>query len=130
MHMLAKWTSLRWGLAILLMLSSTFSFAQKVVTGKVTGTNNQPASGATVTVTGTNVATQTNAEGNFSISVPQGRSSLTVTYVGFENRTIEVGSGSSLSVSLTAANTSLSEVVVTGYTAQRKKDLTGAVSVV
>src|SRR4051812_2020871 len=122
--MLAKCISPKWGFAFLLTLFSLSSFAQRIITGIVTAANNQPASGATVTVTGTNVATQTNAEGNFSISVPQGRNSLTVTYVGFENRTIDIGSNSSVSVSLTAASTSLSEVVVTGYTAQRRKDVT------
>ncbi len=59
--MLAKSTSLRWVLAILLFLTSSIAFAQRVITGKVTDPNNQPAAGATVTVTGTNVATQTDA---------------------------------------------------------------------
>src|SRR4051794_10688117 len=101
----AKWTSLKWGLTFLLTFFSLISFAQRVVTGTVNAAN-QPASGATVTVSGTNVATQTNAEGKFSISVPQGRNSLTVTYIGFENRTIDVGSNSTVTVSLTAASTS------------------------
>lgn len=130
MRMLAKSTSLRWGLAVLLVLSSIVSFAQRVVTGKVTGTDNQPASGATVTVTGTNVATQTDANGNFSLSVPQGRNSLTISYIGFENQTVPLSGRTSVAVSLRAANTALSEVVVTGYTAQRKKDIAGSVSVV
>jgi TonB-linked SusC/RagA family outer membrane protein len=112
------------------MLSTVISFAQRVVTGKVTGTNDQPASGATVTVSGTNVATQTDVNGNFTITVPQGRNSLTVSYVGFENQTVSVSGKSSVTVGLRASNASLSEVVVTGYTAQRKKDIAGAVSVV
>lgn len=130
MLMLAKTISLRWGLAVFLMLSSFVSFAQRVVTGKVTGTDNQPASGATVTVTGTNVATQTDANGNFTISVPQNRNSLTVTYVGFETQTVPLAGRTSLSLSLKPATSSLSEVVVTGYGTQRKKDITGSVSVV
>lgn len=128
--MLAKTTSLRWGLAVLLMLSSLLSFAQKVVTGKVTGADNQPAAGATVTVTGTNVATQTDANGNFSISVPQGRNSLTVSYVGYENQAIDVANRSTLSIPLRAATSSLSEVVVTGYSGQQRKNIVGAVSTV
>lgn len=128
--MLAKSTLLRWGLMLVLTLSSIVTFAQKIVTGKVTGTDNQPASGATVTVTGTNVATQTDLSGNFSLSVPQGKNSLTVTYIGFENQVITIGSQSSLSISLKASSGNLSEVVVTGYGAQRKKDITGSVAVV
>ncbi len=127
--MLAK-TMLKWGLALILLLSSVISFAQKTVTGTVTDANNQPASGATVTVTGTKVATQTDATGNFSISVPAGRNSLTVSFVGFENQIVTIGSQSSLSISMRASANSLSEVVVTGYGSQRKKDITGAVAVV
>ncbi|MCW3079122.1 TonB-dependent receptor [Segetibacter sp.] len=127
--MLAKSTSLRWGLALMLVFFSLISFAQRVVTGRVTGADNQPASGATVTVSGTSTATQTDASGNFSLSVPQGRNSLTISYVGFENQTVAI-SGSSVSVALRAATSSLSEVVVTGYGTQRKKDITGSVAVV
>ncbi|MCY7422820.1 MAG: TonB-dependent receptor [Chitinophagaceae bacterium] len=127
--MLAKSTSLRWGLALIFMLSSFISFAQRVVTGKITTPDNLPASGATVTVTGTNTATQTDALGNFSLTVPQGRNSLTVSYVGFENQIIAI-SGSMVNVNLKASNLALSEVVVTGYGTQRKKDVTGSVAVV
>ncbi|MDQ6814311.1 MAG: carboxypeptidase-like regulatory domain-containing protein, partial [Bacteroidota bacterium] len=128
--MLAKSSSLRWGLAVMLMLSSIISFAQRVVTGTVTGADNQPASGATITVTGTNVATQTDATGKFSISVPQNRNSLTVSYVGAELQTIALAGRTAVNVALKAATSSLSEVVVTGYGTQRKKDVTGSVSVV
>ncbi len=75
------------------------SLAQRVVTGKITTPENQPASGATVTITGTNTATQTDALGNFSLSVPQGRNSLTVSYVGFENQIVAI-SGSMVAVKL------------------------------
>lgn len=128
--MLAKSTSLRWGMALLFMLSSLSTFAQRIITGNVTGQNNQPASGATVTVTGTNVGTQTDANGNFSITVPQGKTSLTISYVGFEIQEVTLTAQSSVNVALKAANSSLSEVVVTGYTSQRKKDIIGSVSVV
>jgi hypothetical protein len=130
MLMLAKSISLRWGLAVCLMLSSFISFAQRVVTGKVTGADNQPASGATVSVTGTNVATQTDPTGNFTISVPGGRSSLTITSIGFETQTVPVTNSGQVAVTLKIATSNLNEVVVTGYTAQRKKDVTGAVTVV
>jgi TonB-dependent SusC/RagA subfamily outer membrane receptor len=130
MQMLAKQKSLKLGLVFLLTLSSFISFAQRVVTGKITSADNQPASGATVTVAGTNVATQTDASGNFSISVPQGKNSLTVTYIGFETQSVPISGKSSVSVALKSATSALSEVVVTGYTAQRKKDIAGSVSVV
>ncbi len=116
-------------IATLLLLFTNVLSAQKTVTGKITDPNNQPVAGATVTVTGTSIATQTDASGNFSIAVPQGRNSLTVSYVGFDNQTVAI-SGSSVSIALKAAISSLSEVVVTGYGTQRKKDVTGSVAVV
>ena len=115
--------------ASLMLLFTNVLSAQKTVTGKISDPNNQPVAGATVTVTGTSVATQTDASGNFSIAVPQGRNSLTVSYVGFENQTVAI-TGSSVSIALTAAISSLSEVVVTGYGTQRKRDITGSVAVV
>jgi TonB-linked SusC/RagA family outer membrane protein len=115
---------------VFLSLSSIISFAQRVITGKVTGADNQPASGATVTVTGTNVATQTDATGSFSITVPPGKNSLTVTSVGFEPLNLPISGSEPLSATLKAATSNLNEVVVTGYTAQRKKDVTGSVAVV
>jgi TonB-linked SusC/RagA family outer membrane protein len=115
---------------VCLLLSSIISFAQKVVTGKVTGADGQPASGATVTVTGTTVGTQTDAEGNFSITVPQGKNSLTVSYIGFENQTVALTGQSTVSVPLRVSTSSLSEVIVTGYSGQQRRNIVGAVSTV
>src|ERR1044071_3769724 len=128
--MLAKSTSLKWGLVLFFMLSSLVSFAQRTITGKVIGSNNEPASGATVTVTGTNIGTQTDANGNFTISVPQGKNALTVSYVGFELQQVNLTDQSAVNVTLKASNLSLSEVVVTGYSSQQRKNIVGAVSTV
>jgi len=118
-------------LAMCLLLTTTVALAQqKTVTGTVKDPNNQPVVGATVTVKGTNVATQTDASGNFSILVPSGRNTLTLSSVGFENNDVNIANQTNVSVSLATAASNLNEVVVTGYTAQRKKDVTGSVSVV
>lgn len=104
--------------------------AQRSVSGTVTSASNQPVVGATVTVKGTRTATQTNAEGAFTISVPNERATLVVTSVGFESTEVALNGQSSVTVSLKETNTSLSEVVVTGYSSQAKKDITGSVAVV
>ncbi|MBO9198956.1 MULTISPECIES: SusC/RagA family TonB-linked outer membrane protein [Niastella] len=123
--------TVRLWLAILLLVPATTILAQqKTVTGKVTDSNNQPITGATVSVKGSNVATQTNVEGHFSIPVPGNSSVLTISSVGYEPIEMSVGSNLSLNVSLKTTTSSLNEVVITGYTAQRKKDITGAVAVV
>jgi TonB-linked SusC/RagA family outer membrane protein len=128
--MLAKLTLHRWALVFLIIVSPLLTFAQRTITGTVTTSNNEPAAGATVTVTGTNVGTQTAPTGTFSITIPQGRNSLTISYVGFEIQTVTVGNQASVTVLLQPSSSALSEVVVTGYSAQRRKDITGSVSVV
>jgi TonB-linked SusC/RagA family outer membrane protein len=123
--------TVRLWLAILLLLPATTILAQqKTVTGKVTDSNNQPVNGASVTVKGSNVGTQTNAEGLFSISVPGSSAVLVFSSVGFEPFEMPVGTNLTLNATLKTSTSNLNEVVITGYTAQRKKDITGAVAVV
>ncbi|WP_207512366.1 SusC/RagA family TonB-linked outer membrane protein [Longitalea luteola] len=123
--------TVRLWLAIVLLLPATTILAQlKTITGKVTDSNNQPITGATVTVKGSNVATQTNAEGSFSISVPNTSAVLVISSVGYEPSELPVGNNLTLTVSLKTTTSNLNEVVITGYTAQRKKDITGSVAVV
>lgn len=118
-------------LANLLFLTSLTFAQQKQVTGRVTDvTTGKPVIGATVSVRGTNTATQTDADGNFSIAVPKENSKLAVTSVGYELQDISVSGQQNVSVNLKTTTSTLNEVVVTGYSSQRKKDITGSVAVV
>lgn len=116
---------------VCLALSSTSLFAQKKITGKViSGTDKQPLNGATVQVKGSKAATQTAADGSFAIDAGD-NSTLIISSVGFDKQEVPVAGRSLLGeITLAASNSSLNEVVVTGYAVQKKKDLTGAVSVV
>lgn len=127
-----KITWLSRSLMFVLMLTSCLSaISQKTVTGKITGkADNQPISGASVQVKGTNIGTQTSTEGNFSINVPNDNSILTVSVIGYETMEMPVAGNTSFNFSLTQSTSVLNEVLVTGYTTQRKKDITGSVSVV
>jgi TonB-linked SusC/RagA family outer membrane protein len=120
--------------ALFALFLALFSFtvqAQKTVSGKVTnGKDKQPVVGVTVAVRGANTATQTDADGNFKITVPNDKSILVLSAVGFETIEISTSGKTSVSAELKESSSSLSEVVVTGYTAQKKKEITGAVSVV
>jgi len=118
--------------SLFILLSFLQSVAQqKAITGKVVEpTTGKPIAGATVAVKGTTVATETNAQGNFSISLPNPNAKLVVSSVGFETQEINPSGKTDVSVSLKTTTSTLNEVVVTGYTSQRKKDITGAVSVV
>ncbi|MBC7828155.1 MAG: TonB-dependent receptor [Chitinophagaceae bacterium] len=129
--MLLKLTALRSWWTACLLLFATIAFAQqRTISGKVTDANNAPVAGATVAVKGANVATQTNAQGDFSLSVPGNNSVLVISYVGFEQREVAVGSQSAVAINLTASSSNLNEVVVTGYTSQQRRNIVGAVATV
>src|SRR6201999_3452263 len=96
-----------------LMLCVTQVFAQNRVTGTVTAKEDGlPIPGATVKVKGTNVGTQTNTAGKFTLSVPSG-STLVISFVGYTPQQIPVGTQGTINVTLVASSSSLGEVVVT-----------------
>jgi TonB-dependent starch-binding outer membrane protein SusC len=105
-------------------------FAQSLqVTGNVTSsTTNQPLSGATVSVKGTNTGVVTDADGNFTITIPRAGTVLEVTYVGMASTEIVANNAGPLTVSLSETAGSLNEIVVIGYGQQRKSQVTGAIS--
>lgn len=94
-----------------------------VVKGHVQDTTGEPVVFATVAVPGSKAMTQTDANGNFQLSVPAG-SELRVTYIGYKTATVKADG----SVSITLEdNTTLNEAVVIGYGVAKKNDLTGSV---
>ncbi|GAC1419042.1 MAG: TonB-dependent receptor [Flavisolibacter sp.] len=103
---------------------------QRTVMGNIKSPDNVPLGGVTVSVRGSNNSTQTDADGNFSIPVPNGRNTLVFSSVGYENQEVNIANKSNISLSLRTSTSTLNEVVVTGYSSQRKKDITGSVSVV
>jgi TonB-dependent starch-binding outer membrane protein SusC len=114
-----------------LLLSSSL-FAQTTVTGKVIGSSDkQPVPFATVQVKGERGATQTAADGTFSIRIAKSSGVLVISAVGFEALQVPINGNAALGIlTLNASTSTLNDIVVTGYTAQKKKDITGAVSVV
>lgn len=122
----------RYSLAVLLLLFSLNTIAQKTVTGKVTSnTDRQALPGATVQVKGTKTATQTNVDGTFSIKVPKDNSVLVISVVGFEKYEVPLAGKTDLGeVPLVQSSSTLNDVIVTGYTSQKKKDITGSVAIV
>jgi TonB-dependent starch-binding outer membrane protein SusC len=116
---------------VFFMLLCTAAFSQKTVTGKVTSSvDNQPLAGATVVVKGTTTATATGTDGGFTISVPSGKNTLVITSAGFNEVQVDVSKTANIDVALKLRTGNLNEVIVTGYSTQRKKDIIGAVSVV
>lgn len=109
-------------------LLSLNTFAQQTYRGTLRAPSGEPIAGATVTVKETNTITQTSETGLFVVNAPEG-STLIFSSVGFVTREVLVRPGEMDEV-LQTSDTSLNEVVVIGYQTVRKKDLTGAVSVV
>lgn len=103
---------------------------QKKVTGSILGADGKPVAGASVTVNGTTTGTQTDAAGNFTLNVQGGKNALTISSVGFETQNVPIPGSNNIAATLRTTTSNLNEIVVTGYSAQRKKDITGAVAVV
>jgi len=103
--------------------------ADTVITGTIISQGGTPVSGASITVQGTTTGTVTDTAGYFQLNVPN-NATLVISSVGFQPQTIPVVNQTSIQVTLTENVTGLNDVVVVGYTTQRKKDLTGAVSVI
>ncbi|MDQ6610581.1 MAG: TonB-dependent receptor [Bacteroidota bacterium] len=103
------------------------TFIQDIrVTGKVTGTAGEPLTGVSVSLKGTGVGTETDATGNFAITVPNSGAVLVFSYVGFASQEVPVGNKTTINVTLSTSTSELNTIVVVGYGTQRKKDVTGA----
>jgi Ca-activated chloride channel family protein len=107
-----------------------FAFThERTVKGKVTAAEDgSQLVGVTVTIKGTNKGTQTDAQGNYSIGVSSGNETLVFSYIGYAFREEKVGVRNTIDVKLMSDTQALQEVVVTGYSVQKKKVSTEAIS--
>ena len=113
-------------LTLFLVFMVQLTFAQeKTVTGTVIDEQGMPLPGVNVIEEGTSNGAQTDFDGNYSISVEPG-DVLVFSYVGFEPQKIMVGSSNVYNVSMAVSAAALDEVVITGYVAQKKSDITGS----
>lgn len=100
----------------------------QTITGTVSDATG-PLPGANVLVKGTTNGTQTDFDGNYTITA-ESDATLVFSYIGYKSVTIPVNGQTTIDVSLEEDASKLDEVIVTGYGTQAKKDLTGAVAVV
>lgn len=123
---------MKYKLIILLFFQISYLSAQDLkIEGKViSGEDNMPLPGVTVIQMETSNGTTTDFDGDYSIDGLTKGDVLQFSYIGFVSQTITVGDKSIIDVTLQVDNQTLDEVIVTGYTSQRKADITGAVSVV
>ena len=114
-------------LSFAFLLTCMLTYAQTEISGTVVDPTGETVIGATVMEKGTSNGTVTDFDGNFTLKVEAG-STLVVSYIGY--LTQEVAATDGMTITLKDDALAIEEVVVTGYTTQRKADLTGAVSVV
>lgn len=103
------------------------SLTSNTVSGTVFDEQREPLIGASVLVPGTTVGTSTDVQGRYSVTVPNGASSLQFNYIGYKSQTRAIA-GSTMNVVMQEDNAQLDEVVVTGYGSAPSAALTGRVA--
>ncbi len=106
---------------------SVTAWAQdRTVSGTVNGDDGAPLPGVTVLVVNTSAGAVTDINGKFKILIPEGGTSLSFSFVGYKTQQVEIGSQSSIDITLETDAKALEEVVVVGYGTTLKKEFTGA----
>jgi TonB-linked SusC/RagA family outer membrane protein len=104
--------------------------AQVRITGRIISSDDQsPIPGASIKIKNSSQGTLSDGNGAFALNASP-TDVLVVSFIGYKPSEVTVGSRTSINVTLQQEDNNLNEIVVTGYTSQRKKDLTGAVAVV
>jgi len=94
--------------------------------GRIVDENGKPVSGASILIKGSKTGTITNSNGEFSLGVPENAKALVVSGIGFAEQELAIGAQNTLLLTLKAESRSLEEVVVTGYTREKKSQFVGA----
>ena len=100
------------------------------ISGKVTDENGESLPSVNIIVSGTSIGTVTDVDGNYEIEVPNQNSILVFSFIGYITQEVKVEGRSVIDVELGEDVQSLEELIVVGYTSEKKKDVTGAITVV
>jgi TonB-linked SusC/RagA family outer membrane protein len=114
----------------LLVLVTVPSFAQVKVSGTVVDDTGQPLPGVSIVEKGTSNGTTSDVTGKYSISASSADATLVYSFIGYKTIEVAVNNRAIVDLSMEADVTSLQEVVVTGYTSERKHDIIAAVSTI
>ncbi|MDX1906250.1 MAG: TonB-dependent receptor [Bacteroidia bacterium] len=113
------------------LLTCVTGWAQtRTVSGQVTNSDGEALGRATVLVKNTTTGVFTDESGNYSISVNGAEAILVFRYVGYQGQEVTVGTETRINVRLEPENSALDEVVVVGYSSQKRSQITGSVSVI
>ncbi|MHA8051546.1 SusC/RagA family TonB-linked outer membrane protein [Aquirufa sp. ROCK-SH2] len=118
-------------LFVILGIFAQNSFAQNAsvsISGRLYDSKtNEPLIGGSVVIKGSTKGASTDANGKYSISVPNNKAVLVFRYVGYNSTEIEVGNKTAIDVALVSTASDLAQVVVMGYGTQKQRDVTGSV---
>jgi TonB-linked SusC/RagA family outer membrane protein len=118
-------------LAVFCGLSLALVSQNKIISGEVTNADDtEKLIGVTVVIKGTSIGTITNLDGQFTIQTRSREDVLVFSMIGMKTTEVKVGNNTNIKVILIEDTKLIDEVIVTGYSSQRKADLTGAISVV
>lgn len=115
-------------LCMLLFINSVNAQERSVSGTIVDQEDNQPLAGVSVLVKGSSTGTTTDADGRFTIRVPEGKNQLEISYAGYQKISTNIDRGNTVNLKLIKDLSELSAVQVVGYGVQKKSDLTGSIS--
>lgn len=116
-------------LLLLALITSMQLMAQTKLTGKILdAADDEPLIGASVLVEGTSVGCVADFDGNFSLTIPEGKNVVVVSSIGYVSQTIKLAGRTNIVVHLKQDSQVMDEVVVVGYGTMKKSDLAGASS--
>jgi len=101
---------------------------RKKVSGTVTDEAGIPLPGTSIIIEGKLIGTESDFDGNYSISIPDGATTLIISYVGYQTQKIIIGNQTVINITLKEDSNSLEEVVVLGYGTRSRKTIAGSVS--
>jgi TonB-linked SusC/RagA family outer membrane protein len=110
----------------MLLLCAQVSAQSRTISGKITDNTGSPVPNASITVKGTSIGTTSGPDGSFSFSVPTTAKQVEVSSVGFALQSFDITRSGVLSISLSNAASEIAEVVVTGYSREKRAQFTGA----
>lgn len=108
--------------------NTTTAEVAQTVSGTVSDETNSPLPGVNVLVKGSTLGTTTDVDGRYTLEVPDENSVLVFSFIGYQSQEVQVGTQTTVNVTMTLDIQSLQEVVVVGYGEQKKTTITGAVT--
>jgi TonB-linked SusC/RagA family outer membrane protein len=110
---------------VILFATVGIALAQRTITGKVSDAKGETIIGANILAKGTSAGAATDVDGNYSLSVPNGTTTLVVSYVGYDTKEVALGTSDRLDITLAEDAKVLTDVVVTALGIQRDKKSLG-----